>query len=235
VSRPDLYRNVHMGQRARLFALAVDVGAADATQPDTVAQLAQRCLDMIRELREHADHEDTHIHPLLRGRAPQAADAMDAEHGRLDAAMTTLGDRARLLTQLTTESVLDEQHALYLAINELISTYLAHLHAEETVAMPALWNRYSDVELFAVLTRFRSSRTPAERVDDLRNMLPALPPAARVALVRASLTPGPDEEADRTLAAISAALTPEQRDRLDADLHARQRLPAEEAGLSSAP
>ncbi|MGX1853425.1 hypothetical protein [Streptomyces sp. NPDC055299] len=30
--RTDLYRNVHMGQRARLFTLAVELGAADLSQ-----------------------------------------------------------------------------------------------------------------------------------------------------------------------------------------------------------
>jgi iron-sulfur cluster repair protein YtfE (RIC family) len=70
MSRVDLYRNVHMGQRARLFRLAVELGAARTTQEGVLADLARRCQAMIHELREHADHEDTYIHPLLRRRAP---------------------------------------------------------------------------------------------------------------------------------------------------------------------
>jgi len=209
VSRPDLYRNVHMGQRAHLFTLAVDVGAADARRPDTVARLARRCLDMVQELREHADHEDTYIHPLLRARAPGAADAMDAEHGRLETTLSVLNERARQLAERPAAPVLDEQHALYLAINELISAYLAHLHAEETIAMPALWGRCSDEELFAVLHEFRSSRTSDERLDDLRKMLPALPPTVRAAIVQAALASGVEGEAERTLTALCGALTPQ--------------------------
>ncbi|MFD5856231.1 hemerythrin domain-containing protein [Streptomyces chartreusis] len=65
----DLYRNVHMGQRARLFALATELGAADVCHSGAAAEQAARCLAMTRELREHADHEDTFIHQLLRERA----------------------------------------------------------------------------------------------------------------------------------------------------------------------
>ncbi|MFI0220777.1 hemerythrin domain-containing protein [Streptomyces lydicus] len=135
----DLYRDIHMGQRARLFALAVELGAADISHPGPAADQAERCLAMTQELREHADHEDTFIHQLLRERAPQAADALEAEHVRLDAAFVALDALARALPARPVDSLADAQHALYLALNEVNSAYLAHLHAEETVAMPALW------------------------------------------------------------------------------------------------
>ncbi|MEV3987657.1 hemerythrin domain-containing protein [Streptomyces sp. NPDC049837] len=216
--RVDLYRYVHMGQRERLFALAIEVGAADTAQRDTVVSLTERCLAMTRELREHADHEDRHIHPLLRERAPEAADALDAEHIRLDAALAALDDRARRLPKAPDEELPDAQHALYLALNELISAYLAHLHAEETVAMPALWQTSSDAELGAVFAAFKASRTPEESLSDLRKMLPSLPPAIRAAIVRATLTTVPDDETGRTLAALTTTLDPGRRGRLYEDL-----------------
>lgn len=218
--RVDLYRYVHMGQRERLFALAIEVGAADTAQRHAVVSLTERCLAMTQELREHADHEDRHIHPLLRERAPEAADALDAEHIRLDAALAALDDRARRLPKAPDEELPDAQHALYLALNELISAYLAHLHAEETVAMPALWRTCGDAELGAVLTAFKASRTPEESLSDLRKMLPSLPPAVRAAIVRATLTAVPDDETGRTLAALSTTLDPGRRGRLYEDLGA---------------
>lgn len=214
----DLYRTVHMGQRERLFALAVEIGAADTAEPGCAARMAERCLAMTRELCEHADHEDRYIHPLLRERAPEAADALDAEHVRLDAALAALDDRARRLSTTPAESLPEAQHGLYLAVNELISAYLAHLHAEETVAMPALWDRCSDTELGEVFTVFKASRTPEEGLTDLRRMLPSLPPAVRAAIVRATLEAAPDDDAGRTLAAVSTTLGPRQRSRLYVDL-----------------
>ncbi|MFJ7077925.1 hemerythrin domain-containing protein [Streptomyces sp. NPDC098781] len=215
--RIDLYRNVHMGQRARLFTLAVELGAADISRNGAAAEQADRCLAMTRELREHADHEDTYIHQLLRERSPQAADALEAEHVRLDAAFAALDDRARDLPGTPADALPEAQHALYLALGEVISAYLAHLHLEETVAMPALWQYADEKELSALLAAFRASRTPEETLTDLHRMLPALPPTPRAAIVRDVLdnTPGP---AERTLASVSATLSPEQRNRLGHDL-----------------
>ncbi|MFG2759829.1 hemerythrin domain-containing protein [Streptomyces wuyuanensis] len=216
--RIDLYRNVHMGQRARLFALAVEVGAGDAADPVAGERSAERCLAMTTELREHAAHEDAYIHPLLRERAPAAADALDAEHLRLDAALAALDERARDFPGTSPEARPEAQHGLYLALNELIGAYLAHLHAEETVAMPALWRHCADDELAAVFGAFRASRTPEEGLGDLRRMLPALPPAVRAAVARATVESVPGDEAGRSLDALSTTLTPAQRARLYADL-----------------
>ncbi|MFI2765758.1 hemerythrin domain-containing protein [Streptomyces echinatus] len=213
----DLYRNVHMGQRARLFALATELGAADITRSGAATEQAQRCLAMTQELREHADHEDTFIHQLLRERAPEAADALGAEHIRLDAAFTTLDERARSLPDTPAEDLPEAQHALYLALNEVISAYLAHLHLEETVAMPALWQHAADTELGAVLTAFRASRTPEEALIDLRRMLPALPPAVRAVIARAVVEAAPGQEAG-LLAEATTTLGPSQRQRLYDDL-----------------
>ncbi|MEU6483971.1 hemerythrin domain-containing protein [Streptomyces sp. NPDC046887] len=230
--RIDLYRNVHMGQRARLFALAVELGSADGADQAVAEEFADRALAMTAELREHADHEDTHIHPLLRERAPAAADALDAEHIRLDAALAALDERARAFpkagsdtqagsdAQAGPDARAEAQHALYLAVNELISAYLAHLHAEETVAMPALWAAYDDRELGAVFVGFQATRSPEQRLGDLRGMLPALPPRVRAAIARATVEALPPAEAGSGLYALSTTLAPGQRARLYDDLGA---------------
>ncbi|MEV6563154.1 hemerythrin domain-containing protein [Streptomyces kronopolitis] len=217
--RTDLYRNVHMGQRARLFTLAVELGAADLSRRGAAAEQAHRCLAMTQELREHADHEDTFIHRLLRERAPEAADALEAEHVRLDATFAALDERARALPGTAADALPDARHALYLALSEVISAYLAHLHLEETVAMPALWQSASEEELRAVFDAFHSSRTPEEARTDLRRMLPALPPADRAAIMR-EVVDGAPEQAGATLAAVATTLGPDQRDRLYDDLGA---------------
>ncbi|MEU9131468.1 hemerythrin domain-containing protein [Kitasatospora sp. NPDC048540] len=212
----DLYRNVHLGQRRRLLGLAVELGRADAARPGRVAALAGECLAMTRELREHADHEDAFIHPLLRERAPEAADALEAEHLRLDASLAALDRRARSLPQAGDPALPEAQHALYLALNELISAYLAHLHAEETVAMPALRDRCEESELAGVLRDFHASRAPEAAVADLRQMLPALPPAVRADIVRGLPAEGPG--GGSMPAAVGAGLTREQYARLLEDL-----------------
>ncbi|MEV6717971.1 hemerythrin domain-containing protein [Lentzea sp. NPDC051208] len=216
--RVDLYRNVHMGQRERLFRLAVELGAADAWQPQALERLAERCLAMTRELREHAEIEDEFIHPLLRERAAEPAVALDAEHERLDAALDALDERVRALVATTRDDLPEAQHALYLALNDLISAYLAHLHAEETVAMPVLWRHYTDEDLSAVFAAFRESRSPEQLIADAQHMLPALPPATRAMIVRGAMASVPQGEALIVLGAITATLRPDVRAQLFADI-----------------
>ncbi|WP_432590301.1 hemerythrin domain-containing protein [Streptomyces sp. HD1123-B1] len=217
MSKIDLYRHVHMGQRARLFTLAIELGAADVSRGDAAADHAERCLALTQELREHADHEDTFIHRLLRERAPEAADALEAEHVRLDAVFVALDERVRALPTHPGAALAEAQHALYLALNEVISAYLAHLHVEETVAMPALWESASDEELEAVYAAFRASRTPEEALTDLRRMLPAVTPATRATIVR-DVIEAAGGEPGSAFVAVTTTLSSEQLGRLHEDL-----------------
>ncbi|WP_185932421.1 hypothetical protein [Streptomyces sp. WAC 01325] len=84
--------------------------------------------------------------------------------------------------------------------------------------MSALWQYAGAEELGAVMAAFRASRTPEETLTDLRGMLPALPPAPRVAIVRDVMAAAPHGQADRALAAVSGTLGPDQRHRLHEDL-----------------
>lgn len=218
MTKIDLYRNVHMGQRQRLFTLAIELGSADADDTAALSALADRCLAMTRELREHAEHEDSFVHPLLREQEPAAAEALDTEHGRLEIALDDLDAQARHLTDVRPEQRDQAQHRVYLALNGLISAYLTHLDTEETIAMPALQERCSDEELQRVVRAFQVSRTPEQRMTDLQRMLPALPPASRASIARQVLGADPATEASRTLHQLTAVLAPADRTRLYNDV-----------------
>ncbi|TDC94557.1 hemerythrin domain-containing protein [Actinomadura sp. 7K507] len=222
MTKIDLYRNVHMGQRQRLFTLAIELGSADADDTPELSVLTGRCLDMTRELREHAEHEDSFIHPLLREQAPAAAKALDTEHEHLEIALDDLDAQARHLTDVPPEQRDQAQHRVYLALNGLISAYLTHLDTEETIAMPALHERCSDKELQRVMHDFQASRTPEQQMTDLQRMLPALPPASRASIARQVLGAGPATEARHTLNQLTAALAPADRTRLYDDIDTPQ-------------
>jgi len=53
MSRVDLYRNVHKGQRALLFSLAVELGRVDGEEATAVGDLAARLRSTLDELRRH--------------------------------------------------------------------------------------------------------------------------------------------------------------------------------------
>ncbi len=181
MARIDLYRNVHKGQRALIFELAVELGRTDRGERREFAALAGRLLDAIVELRKHAENEECFIHPLLHSRVPEIAAALEREHERVEAALCEL--EQRLLPESPEREAVAPATDLYLAWCRLVATYLAHLEAEESVAMPALWRTCSDHEILALIQAFVASRSAADRLHDLRSQAPALTSQERYAYV----------------------------------------------------
>jgi hypothetical protein len=182
MARIDVYRNVHKGQRALLFELAVALGRADFSKPAAFSRLAERLRSALVELRKHADNEERFIHPLLHSRAPDVGAALDREHHAIEAAFSDLDDRLRP-RGTPEEDPAAAGAGLYLAWCRMLSAYLAHLDAEETQAMPALWKTCSDQEIFAVIQSFVASRSTADQLHDLRSQAPALTPQELAAYV----------------------------------------------------
>lgn len=204
-TRIDLYRAVHKGQRDRMFAIARDLGMTSPADESAVREVAQRCLAITDELREHAENEDAFIHPLLRARAPEAAEQLDAEHVRLDVCLASLDEEVADLLAATQERS-EILHQVYLSYNQLLSAYLSHLHIEETVAMPALWRTCTDPELGEILRSFSASRSPEQRAGDMRKMLPSLSHDERVAMIgNVMAATAPDDQA-RVFKAITGTL-----------------------------
>ncbi|HEX5314599.1 MAG TPA: hemerythrin domain-containing protein, partial [Gammaproteobacteria bacterium] len=168
----DLYRNVHKGQRARLFVLTVDIGRLDYTQPATVAGCMMRLRAMIDELREHGVHEERFIHPLLHAHAPAVAEMLEADHASFDQRLAELEALAARLEAGV--EPLEVGSELYRTLCSTLSGYLAHLDYEETVAMPALWRACTPDALGGVILDFNASRGDAERLHDLHAQIGAL-------------------------------------------------------------
>lgn len=181
MARMDLYRNVHKGQRAELFALAVEIGRADPADPAARSALAAQIRRAMEELRQHADHEETFIHPLLQARAPAVAEAIDLAHRSFEPLLTEIVERLGPFEQPQADPAAGA--ALYRAWCRMLTAYLAHLDQEESLAMPALWEQCSDEEILAVMRAFAISRSAAEFAADLRHQAPALTPSERAAYV----------------------------------------------------
>jgi hemerythrin superfamily protein len=66
---------------------------------------------LVRELRDHADHEEKYIHPLLRSCAPALASQLEDEHADIDKQMVDLervegsADLYRRLASFTASSL----------------------------------------------------------------------------------------------------------------------------------
>jgi hypothetical protein len=214
MARIDLYRNVHKGQRALLFGLAIELGRADCGDEAALAALVDRVRGAIADIRSHADHEETFIHPLLRARAPQIAAALDREHRQVDAALSDLESRLGRLDALQ-----EDRYAasldLYRAWCRMVSSYLAHLDVEECLAMPAVWETCTDDEILAVIGQFVASRSTADQLGDLRSQAPALTPHERAIYV-GSVVRGCALPAERIWEGLAGVLAPDDLARLRA-------------------
>jgi hypothetical protein len=178
--------------------------------------VADRLRGAIADVRSHADHEETFIHPLLRARAPQIAAVLDREHRQVEASLSDLEGRLGRL-----DASQEDRYAagldLYRAWCRTVSSYLGHLDVEECLAMPALWKTCTDDEILAVIGLFAASRSTADQLDDLRSQTPALTPHERAIYV-GSVMRGRALPAERIWNSLAGVLAPDDLARLRADL-----------------
>jgi hypothetical protein len=215
MARIDLYRNVHKGQRAHLFSLAIELGRADHEDAAKVNALATRLRAALAELRRHAENEERFIHPLLQARAPKVAAMLEREHQDLDPVLAEVEERLDGL-QGASRSPSETGVELYGAWCRMVSIYLTHIDAEERLGMAALWDTCTDDDILAVIRAFIASRTAAEQIEDLRIQAPALSPQERAMLVSSAMKGGAPVEA--VWANLAAVLPSHDLARLRADV-----------------
>ncbi len=167
--RVDLYATIHKAQRFHMFELANAIGCAD-TATDA---LGERVLHIIEHLRDHAQNEETYIHPLF-DRVGSGAEVLRHGHEELEADLQEV------------EHALGKgcQQDLYASYTQFVGKYLLHLSEEEAAQKQVLWQRYDDPALKAVLDRFKAQRPPEKAASDFEFMLPALTIPELVALFR---------------------------------------------------
>jgi hemerythrin-like domain-containing protein len=155
--RIDLYTHVHKKQRKGLFALSSKVGEANFTDSATVTDIYNDLILMTNELREHAFHEETFIHPLLERKIPRSERALHHEHVMLKKYLADLETNYRHLQMLTPHYKKSQEQGLefYRLLNRFIATYLTHIDAEEYV-IQNLWEIAVDAELTGIMIAFQT-------------------------------------------------------------------------------
>jgi iron-sulfur cluster repair protein YtfE (RIC family) len=216
MTRIDLYRSVHKGQRAHLFSLAVELGRTDPDEGLAIAALSARLEGAIAELRQHAANEERFIHPLLQSRAPHIAAALEREHEAVEFSLAALEDELRRLAESPQDRAMVCAD-LYRTWCRMLSAYLAHLDAEERQAMPALWQTCSDEEILGIIRSFLASRSAADQLQDVISQAPALAPGERRLLVGSILRSG-SLPAEPVWAGLADVLPSHDLARLRADI-----------------
>src|SRR4051812_25065890 len=85
----DLYRDIHKGIRAELFAVTGAAGSVDPADRVARVALAERVTNLTDILVGHAKHEDAHIQPLLEIHLPDLAAKVETDHVELEARMVS--------------------------------------------------------------------------------------------------------------------------------------------------
>jgi hypothetical protein len=210
----DLYRDIHKGIRAELFAITATAGSLDpADRPDRSA-LAAHIDQMTWVLEIHAHHEDEFIDPILRERFPALAIEVETDHTTLEARFAWLAALAHDLVDAPDVDARRIAHLLYLELSGFTSRYLRHQLLEEAEIMPALDRLLGPEGSGALHGAIVGSIAPDALARSLAFMLPAMNPADRLEMLGGIRMAAPPEAFDGVVGLARSVLEPRLYDQL---------------------
>lgn len=170
----DLYKDIHKGIRAELFAVTTAAGQTDPADRAARAALAAHVRDVHQLLEEHAEHEDAAIQPLLEVHLPAIAEQVAVDHLAFEQRSASLVDLAATVAAGAAGAERRLLHRLYLDLGAFVSSYLAHQDLEERELMPALEQAVGVEAVVGVHRQILASIPPDAMARSLALMLPAL-------------------------------------------------------------
>ncbi len=204
----DLYRDIHKGIRAELFAVTAAAGNIDPTDGCDRAALADHVASIAQVLESHAHHEDSFIDPVLIDILPELADQVTTDHERLEARFAGVSELARDLVDSPTPDQRRLTHHLYLDLASFTSSYLAHQDLEERVVMPGLERAIGLEACGALHGAIVGSIPPGEMARSLAFMLPAMNVDDRVEMLTGIRVAAPPEAFEAIVGLARSVLVP---------------------------
>ncbi len=190
----DLYRDIHKGIRAELFAVTCESARLDPADGVGRSSLALHVDEVIALLVSHAEHEDAHIGPVLGRELPDLEAQIETDHHVLEARLEELRSMAGDLTSAAAaDATRLRAHRLHLALASFTGAYLQHQDLEEVVVMPALEAVIGVDAVLAIHQAIVGSIPPEEMGRSLAIMLPAMNIDDRAALLGGMQAGAPPE------------------------------------------
>ena len=96
MARHEIYRNIHKAIRHILYSTALALGSADFRDQKSMRESLEQLRGTITLLQEHAEHEETFVHPPLESRVPGITKSFEENHNddeRLFDRMRELGSQ----------------------------------------------------------------------------------------------------------------------------------------------
>ena len=159
-----MYRNIHKVIRHIMYTTALALGSADFRDQTSIRESLDQLRETITMLQEHAEHEETFVHPALESRVLGITKSFEQNHeddNRLFDRMRELGSQIEAAED--NDHKVDLGNQLYGIFNTYIADYLGHLDREEAELEQALWDHFTDQELADIDHKLMGS-IPPERM-----------------------------------------------------------------------
>jgi hypothetical protein len=170
----DLYRNIHKGIRAELFAVTTAAGSLDPHDRAGRADLARHVNSVVELLVSHAEKEDTEVQPAIETYLPALAAQIASDHPRIEAQIEEIRALADAAVDAPDSAAPAEVHRVYVELASFTGAYLVHQDFEERDVMPALERAIGVEAVAAVQQAIVGSIPPDEMARTLALMLPAM-------------------------------------------------------------
>lgn len=181
-TRVELATTIHKAVRKLLFEQAMLLARTDPRHDDDVRHACDALDNTMLMLREHAEHEDVVVFPILAELDPSLASEAVRQHHALDGGMRDIERVAATLRMATRAERPRLGRDLSQRFNLFVAAQLQHLAFEEDEMQPAFWLGKTDVELLALRLTIRSLLPPERAQAWLQLMLSAADPAELAAL-----------------------------------------------------
>ena len=197
--------------------LVAAAGRTDFRSGDEVEALRRRVDEAFGLFEAHAEHENAFIVPLLRVCAPDIASDCAADHRAQALRLRDLRSALALAADAG-PSAPALGHAFVVGLSRFHGEMLVHMADEEERLMPALWAAFDDEALLRVHRALLESLPPAEKVEAMRWMLPALSPVERADLLAGVRASAPPAAYDAILRVARESLSAEEWRRLESEM-----------------
>jgi hypothetical protein len=204
----DLYRDVHKGIRAELFALVSEAGRLDPSIRCSRVELADHIGTTVDLLVAHAEHEDTHVQPAIEIHLPVLAEQIATDHVVIEARMDRLVGMASRAVDASAADQVEQAHRLYLELASFTGAYLEHQDVEERVVMPALEAAIGVESTIVIHQAIVGSIPPDQMAHSLGIMLPAMNIDERAALLGGIQAGAPAPVFEGVFGLAGSVLTP---------------------------
>ncbi|HEY7374455.1 MAG TPA: hemerythrin domain-containing protein [Polyangia bacterium] len=169
--RLDVLTPIHKGLRRKLFETAIALGRTDFSSPEETAAAERLVGECLTYLREHAEHEDRHVLPIVARLAPELAAVLAAEHPELERAAIAADSLWPRFAALAAEERQAMGAELARRFQALVAMQLRHMDREEREVNAAFWAGMSDGDIAALSRRIASEIPPARMLNWQRQVL----------------------------------------------------------------